>query len=84
MKRVTKSIITSIRWMIENQINSRIIEGKSSINEIEFKRLYRKALSFAEITEHEDSVMHKARNRNKDPLWIRQVVKEVISQLMNK
>ena len=70
-------------WMVQNQIHSRLIEGKKLDDfhtEIEFKRLYRKALSFAGITEHEDSQMHKARKnkKDKDKLWIRQVVKDAL------
>lgn len=72
-------------WMVENQIHSRLIEGKKWYDfhtEIEFKRLYRKALSFAGITEHEDSQMHKARKnkKDKDALWIRQIVKDAIKK----
>lgn len=82
-KRMTKWNAMTTGWMVENQIHSRLIEGKKWYDfhtEIEFKRLYRKALSFAGITEHEDSQMHKARNKNKekDKLWIRQVVKDAI------
>lgn len=85
MKRMTKWTAMTTGWMVENQIHSRLIEGKKWYdfhNEIEFKRLYRKALSFAGITEHEDSQMHKARNKNKekDNLWIRQVVKDAIER----
>ena len=82
-KRMTKWNAMTTGWMVENQIRSRLIEGKSfPRGENEFKRLYRKALSFAGITEHEDSQMHKARNKNKekDNLWIRQVVKDAIER----
>lgn len=86
MKRITKWNAMTTGWMVENQINARLIEGKKWYDfhtEIEFKRLYRKALSFAGITEHEDSQMHKARNKNKkdkDRLWIRQIVKDAINK----
>lgn len=84
MKRITKWNAMTTGWMVENQIHSRLIEGKKWYDfhtEIEFKRLYRKALSFAGITEHEDSQMHKARNkRGKDSLWIRQIVKDAIKK----
>ena len=84
--RMTKWNAMTTGWMVQNQIHSRLIEGKKWYDfhtEIEFKRLYRKALSFAGITEHEDSQMHKARsnngkNKKKDKLWIRQVVKDAI------
>lgn len=84
MKRITKWTAMTTGWMVENQIHSRLIEGKKWYDfhtEIEFKRLYRKALSFAGITEHEDSQMHKARkNKDKDALWIRQIVKDAIKK----
>lgn len=84
MKRITKWTAMTTGWMVENQINARLIEGKKWCDfhtEIEFKHLYRKALSFAGITEHEDSQMHKARNKkDKDRLWIRQIVKDAINK----
>lgn len=85
MKRITKWTAMTTGWMAENQIHSRLIEGKKWYDfhtEIEFKRLYRKALSFAGITEHEDSQMHKARKnkKDKDRLWIRQIVKDAIKK----
>ena len=79
--RMTKWNAMTTGWMVQNQIHSRLIEGKPfPRGENEFKRLYRKALSFAGITEHEDSQMHKARKnkKDKDKLWIRQVVKDAL------
>ncbi len=85
MKRITKWTAMTTKWMTGNQILSRLIEGKKWYDfhtEIEFKRLYRKALSFAGITEHEDSQMHKARKakKDKDRFWIRQIVKDAIKE----